>query len=177
MDATGISTTDEHFEFDSVIYATGFDAMTGALTRIDIRGAGDAALADAWEDGPRNYLGLCVAGFPNFYVITGPGSPSVLSNMMMAIEQHVDWVADAIEHMPNNGKATIEASEKAQEDWVEHVADAGNVTLYPLANFWYLCANVPGKTRVFLPYIGGFGPYGDLCDQVAANGYEGFMLA
>lgn len=177
MDAAGVSTTDEHFDFDIVVYATGFDAMTGAVTRVDIQGVGGTKLADEWEGGPQNYLGLCVAGFPNFYVITGPGSPSVLSNMMVSIEQHVEWVSDLIEHMRDERKATIEPTLDAQEKWVAHVAESGAATLYPLANSWYMGANVPGKPRVFLPYIGGCGPYRETCDEVAAEGYEGFVLA
>ena len=177
MDADGVSTSDEHFDFDVVVYATGFDAMTGAVTRVNIKGVDGKALADEWEGGPQNYLGLCVAGFPNFYVITGPGSPSVLSNMMVSIEQHVDWVSDLIDHMRQNDKATIEATLEAQEKWVQHVSEAGDATLYPLANSWYMGANVPGKPRVFLPYIGGCGPYRDTCDEIAAKGYEGFVLA
>jgi cation diffusion facilitator CzcD-associated flavoprotein CzcO len=177
MDETGISTSDEHFDFDVVVYATGFDAMTGAVTRVDIRGVGGKALANEWEGGPRNYLGLCVAGFPNFYVVTGPGSPSVLSNMMVSIEQHVDWISDLIEYMRDHGKATIEPTVEAQDEWVRHVAEAGDNTLYPLANSWYMGANVPGKPRVFLPYIGGCGPYREKCDEIAAEGYTGFVLA
>ena len=159
MTSSGITTSEEQLEFDSIVYATGFDAMTGALTRVDIRGAGGTSLKDKWEDGPRSYLGLCVAGFPNFFVITGPGSPSVLSNMIVSIEQHVDWIADLVGHMRDNGKQTAEATRDAEDAWVEHVAELGNATLFPLANSWYMGSNVPGKARVFLPYIGGVGPY------------------
>ncbi len=177
MDETGVSTSDEHFDFDAVVYATGFDAMTGAVTRVDIRGVEGKKLADEWEGGPQNYLGLCVAGFPNLYIVTGPGSPSVLSNMMVSIEQHIEWIADLMEYMRDNDKSTIQPTEDAQTEWVKHVAEVGDTTLYPMANSWYMGANVPGKPRVFLPYIGGCGPYRDTCDQVAAEGYTGFVLA
>ncbi|MFT7601617.1 MAG: cation diffusion facilitator CzcD-associated flavoprotein CzcO [Acidimicrobiales bacterium] len=177
MDETGVSTTDEHFEFDALVYATGFDAMTGAVTRVDVKGVGGKELAAEWKNGPANYLGVGVSGFPNFYVITGPGSPSVLSNMMVSIEQHVEWVADLIGHMRDNDKATIDPSPEAQDEWVKHVAETGDGTLYPMADSWYMGANVPGKTRVFLPYVGGCGPYRERCDEIAAKGYEGFVLA
>ncbi len=177
MDESGVRTSDEHFDFDVVVYATGFDAMTGAVTRVGIRGRGGKALADVWADGPQNYLGLCVAGFPNFYVVTGPGSPSVLSNMMVSIEQHIDWISELMKHMRDNDKTTVEPTIEAQREWVDHVREAGDATLYPLANSWFMGANVPGKPRVFLPYIGGCGPYRDRCDAVAAEGYTGFVLA
>ena len=177
MDTNGVNTTDEHFDFDVVVYATGFDAMTGAVTRVDIRGLDGKKLADEWEGGPQNYLGLCVSGFPNFYVVTGPGSPSVLSNMMVSIEQHIEWIADLMQYMRDNDKSTVDPSIEAQEEWVAHVAEAGDGTLYPLANSWYMGANVPGKPRVFLPYIGGCGPYRERCDEIAAEGYTGFVLA
>jgi len=177
MDTNGVNTTDEHFDFDVVVYATGFDAMTGAVTRVDISGLDGKKLADEWEGGPQNYLGLCVSGFPNFYVVTGPGSPSVLSNMMVSIEQHIEWIADLMQYMRDNDKSTVDPSIEAQEEWVAHVAEAGDGTLYPLANSWYMGANVPGKPRVFLPYIGGCGPYRERCDEIAAEGYTGFVLA
>ncbi len=177
MDEIGVNTSDAHFDFDVVVYATGFDAMTGAVTRVDIRGVGGKALAGEWEGGPRNYLGLCVSGFPNFYIVTGPGSPSVLSNMMVSIEQHVEWLSDLFEYMRDHDKTSIEPTKAAQDEWVRHVAEAGDGTLYPLANSWYMGANVPGKPRVFLPYIGGCGPYRDKCNEIAAEGYTGFVLA
>ncbi len=151
--------------------------MTGAVTRVDIRGIDGIALADEWEGGPQNYLGLCVAGFPNLYIVTGPGSPSVLSNMMVSIEQHVEWLSDLFEYMRDHDKTSIEPTKAAQDEWVRHVAEAGDGTLYPLANSWYMGANVPGKPRVFLPYIGGCGPYRDKCNEIAAEGYTGFVLA
>jgi cation diffusion facilitator CzcD-associated flavoprotein CzcO len=174
---TGIRTSEREYEFDAIVFATGFDAMTGALTRIDIRGRDGVALADKWKEGPRTYLGVAVAGFPNLFTITGPGSPSVLSNMIVSIEQHVEWVADAIGALRAGGKATMEASVEAEDAWTRHVDEVGHTTLYPTANSWYMGSNVPGKPRVFLPYIGGVGPYRQKCDDVAAKGYEGFELS
>jgi len=173
---TGLRTGGREFEFDAIVFATGFDAMTGALARIDIRGRGGEALLSKWESGPRAYLGLGMAGFPNLFVITGPGSPSVLSNMLPSIEQHVDWIADCIAWMREGGHAAIEANEKAEEEWVVHVAEVAGATLYPTCNSWYLGANVPGKPRVFMPYL-GFPPYVEKCDAVAANDYEGFEVS
>ncbi|SDC72603.1 cyclohexanone monooxygenase [Geodermatophilus telluris] len=171
----GLRTTQEDFEFDDLVFATGFDAMTGALTAIDIRGRGDVALKDKWHAGPRTYLGIQVAGFPNLFTITGPGSPSVLSNMMVSIEQHVEWVTDAIAAMEAEGLATMEPTVEAEDAWTAHVDEVGHMTLYPTADSWYMGSNVPGKPRVFMPYIGGVGPYRQKCDEVAANGYEGFV--
>jgi cyclohexanone monooxygenase len=165
----------EH-ELDVIVFATGFDAMTGALTRIDIRGRDGLTMGEAWAEGPKTYLGLQVAGFPNFFTITGPGSPSVLCSMIFAIEQHVDWIADCITYLREHGHATIEASEPAQTAWVEHVNEVASKTLYPKANSWYLGANIPGKARVFMPYVGGMPAYKAKCDEVAANGYDGFVL-
>jgi len=173
----GLRTTDAEYEFDALVFATGFDAMTGALLGIDIRGRGGNALADAWAAGPRTYLGLQVAGFPNLFTITGPGSPSVLTNMIVSIEQHVDWITGCVEYMLEHGIRTIEPSVEAQDAWVEHVNQVANLTLFPRANSWYMGANIPGKPRVFMPYIGGLGTYAQKCDEVAANGYEGFTLA
>ncbi len=173
----GIKTSDREYEFDAIVYATGFDAMTGALTRVDIRGRGGASLAGEWHAGPRTYLGIASAGFPNLFMITGPGSPSVLTNMMMSIEQHVDWVADAIAHLNDAGLNAIEATRQAQDDWVGHVNEIASYTLFPKANSWYMGANVPGKTRVFMPYAGGLDVYRDKCEEVARNGYAGFTLS
>jgi cyclohexanone monooxygenase len=173
----GLRTREAAYTLDSIVFATGFDAMTGALLGIDIRGRGGRTLKDAWAGGPRTYLGLAVAGFPNLFAITGPGSPSVLSNMIVSIEQHVDWIADCIDRMRAQGHATIEATDAAQEGWVAHVNEIGHATLYPRANSWYMGANIPGKPRVFMPYIGGVGAYRQICDGVAARGYEGFTLA
>ncbi|MBI2766386.1 MAG: NAD(P)/FAD-dependent oxidoreductase [Chloroflexi bacterium] len=164
------------YELDAIVYATGFDAMTGALLSMDIRGREGERLGDVWAAGPRTYLGLSVAGFPNMFMITGPGSPSVLSNMIISIEQHVDWIADCMSYMREHENATIEADTGAQDAWVDHVNEVASLTLYPLANSWYLGANIPGKPRVFMPYVGGVGAYRIKCDEVAANGYEGFAL-
>jgi cyclohexanone monooxygenase len=158
------------------VFATGFDAMTGAVSRIDIRGTNGRSLKEKWASGARAYLGLAVAGFPNLFLVTGPGSPSVLSNMMVSIEQHVDWITDCITTLRDRGVAAIEATSEAEDAWVEHVSDAAEATLYPLANSWYLGANIPGKRRVFMPYVGGVGVYRDKCDKVAAADYEGFRM-
>ncbi|MGY1664218.1 flavin-containing monooxygenase [Geodermatophilus sp. SYSU D00705] len=172
----GIRTAADEYVFDAIVYATGFDAMTGSLTNVDIRGRGGASLKETWSAGPRTYLGIGSAGFPNLFMITGPGSPSVLSNMIVSIEQHVDWVCDAIAHLRDQGLRTIEASQEAQDAWVDHVNLIASYTLYPKANSWYMGANVPGKPRVFMPYAGGVGEYRKKCDEVAAKGYEGFLL-
>jgi cyclohexanone monooxygenase len=173
---TGIETTDETFEFDVIVYATGFDAMTGAIVGVDVTGTDGVTLKEKWDHGPKTYLGLMTVGFPNLFMITGPGSPSVLSNMAVSIEQHVDWVADCIDRMRAQDHETIEATAAAQEAWVAHVNEIGHTTLYPRANSWYMGANIPGKPRVFMPYIGGVGAYRQICDGVAAKGYEGFTL-
>lgn len=163
-------------EVDTLVFATGYDAMTGSLTRMGIVGRGGLTLAEAWEHGPHTYLGVAVAGFPNLFTITGPGSPSVLSNMMVSIEQHVEWISNLVAHARSEGLSVVEAQSSAQVKWVEHVNEVANYTLYPHAASWYLGANVPGKTRVFMPYVGGVGAYRQRCEQVAAAGYEGFSL-
>jgi cyclohexanone monooxygenase len=173
----GLRVGGKDYAFDAIVFATGFDAMTGALTRMGIVGRGGERLADKWEAGPRTYLGLMTAGFPNLFMITGPGSPSVLSNMMVSIEQHVDWVADCLGHLAGRQLDCIEASLPAENDWVQHVNEVADTTLYPSAASWYMGANIPGKPRVFMPYIGGVGAYRQKCDAIAANGYEGFALA
>jgi cyclohexanone monooxygenase len=167
----------EDVPLDVLVMATGFDAMTGALLRIDIRGAKGVALAEKWAAGPRSYLGLGVAGFPNLFTITGPGSPSVLSNMIVSIEQHVDWTLACIDWMRRRGHRRIEATPEAEEQWVAHVNEVANGTLFPKAGSWYMGANIPGKPRVFMPYAAGVGPYREICDRVAANDYEGFCFA
>jgi cyclohexanone monooxygenase len=151
--------------------------MTGALDAVDIRGRGGAALREKWADGPVTYLGLAVAGFPNLFTITGPGSPAVLSNMLVSIEQHVDWVADAIDTMRSKGVTTMEARVDAEQEWTRHVGEVGDMTLYPKVDSWYVGSNVPGKPRVMYAYIGGVGAYREKCDQVAADDYDGFTLA
>ena len=171
---TGIDTSQQSYEFDVIVFATGFDAMTGAIVAVDITGRDGVKLADKWEDGPRTYLGLTVRGFPNFFAITGPGSPSVLSNMMVSIEQHVDWISDCVDHLRQNGLTTIEPTATAEDGWVQHVNDAASISLFPKANSWYMGANVPGKPRVFLPFVGGVGYYRRVCDEVADRGYLGF---
>jgi cation diffusion facilitator CzcD-associated flavoprotein CzcO/acetyl esterase/lipase len=175
--ARGIKTAAAEYELDAIVLATGFDAITGALLEIDIRGRGGRSLRDKWSDGPRTYLGLATAGFPNLFLVTGPGSPSVLSNMVCSIEQHVDWIADCVAHLREHQLDTIEATSEAEEAWVEHVGEVANATLFPRASSWYLGANIPGKPRVFMPYLGGVGAYRVRCEEVAANGYEGFALA
>jgi len=174
----GIRTSKREHEFDVIVYATGFDAMTGALNRIDIRGRDGVRLAEKWAAGPRNYLGLMAQGFPNLFTITGPGSPSVLSNMMVSIEQHVDWITDCLAHLRDNNIAVIEPTAAAEDDWVHHVNTVATGTMFtaPSCNSWYLGVNVPGKIRQFMPYVGGVGKYREKCDAVAANGYEGFEL-
>ena len=174
--ARGLLTSATEIALDSLIFATGFDAMTGALLAIDIRGRAGARLAEEWRDGPRTYLGVSAARFPNLFMITGPGSPSVLSNMVISIEQHVDFIAELIAAMAARGASTVEAQAGAQEAWVSHVAAVGATTLFPLANSWYMGSNIPGKPRVFLPYVGGVGPYRRKCEEIAAAGYEGFEL-
>ncbi len=164
------------YDVDALVLATGFDAMTGSVAKIEIRGRNGRTLNDKWAEGPRTYLGLMSAGFPNLFIITGPGSPSVLSNMLVSIEQHVDWIADCLSSMRKRGAETIEATRAAEDKWVDHVNEVAAATLYPQANSWYMGANIPGKPRIFMPYIGGVGVYRKICDEVAAKGYEGFEM-
>jgi len=172
----GLRTPEAEYELDSIVFATGFDAMTGALLSIDIRGRTGTTLREKWAAGPRTYLGVATAGFPNLFTITGPGSPSVLSNMIVSIEQHVDWIADCLVYLREHDLGGIEANVEAEDGWVAHVNEVGHATLYPLASSWYMGANVPGKPRIFMPYVGGVGAYRQKCDDVAAKGYEGFTL-
>ncbi len=172
----GLRTEEAEYALDIIVFATGFDAMTGALLNMNIRGVGGQTLADKWADGPRTYLGLQVVGFPNLFTITGPGSPSVLANMPVAIEQHVEWISDCLGYLRTHGVARIEATEEAAQQWVEHVSEVADQTLFPQANSWYVGANIPGKTRVFMPYVGGMGVYRERCDEIAEKGYEGFTL-
>ena len=177
IDATGIQTTQAHYPLDIIVFATGFDAMTGSLLRMNIRGRDGLSLNDAWHAGPRTYLGLQVPGFPNMFTITGPGSPSVLCNLPPQIEQHVNWITDCIAYLQTHGIQQMEADSAASDDWVQQVNDAANATLLPqVRHSWYLGANVPGKPRVFMPYAGGFARYRGICDEVAAQGYRGFHL-
>ncbi len=177
MTKTGVKAGGEEYEVDAIVFATGFDAMTGALLGMDIRGKDGLRLGDKWEAGPRTYLGVSVAGFPNMFMITGPGSPSVLSNMIMSIEQHVDWIAGCMEYLREHDAAAIEAKVPDEDEWVEHVNVLADKTLYPQANSWYLGANVPGKPRVFMPYVGGLNTYRAKCDEVAEKGYAGFSIS
>jgi cation diffusion facilitator CzcD-associated flavoprotein CzcO/acetyl esterase/lipase len=172
----GIETAGESFGFDAIVYATGFDAMTGALVAVDVAGRDGLSLKEKWADGPSTYLGLMTAGFPNFFMLTGPGSPSVLSNMTVSIEQHVDWVARCLRDMREAGAETVEPTVLAESGWNQHVQDCAAITLHPTANSWYMGANVPGKPRVFLPYIGGVDAYRRACDDVAEQGYLGFRM-
>jgi cation diffusion facilitator CzcD-associated flavoprotein CzcO len=173
---TGIRTEDGEYELDIIVFATGFDAMTGTFNRIDIQGRDGQKLKDKWAHGPLTYLGVATAGYPNFFMITGPGSPSVLSNMPVSIEQHVEWISGAIEHMREQGLDVMEADEGAEKEWVEHVNGVAEQTMFMLADSWYLGANIPGKPRVFMPYPGGVGNYRQKCNEVTEAGYEGFTL-
>jgi cation diffusion facilitator CzcD-associated flavoprotein CzcO len=172
----GIKTAAAEHELDVIVYATGFDALTGALIRLGVRGLAGTPLGDAWPDGPRTYLGLCVPGFPNLFTITGPGSPGVVTNVPVAIEQHVEWVDELLRFARAGGSTTIEATHDATTAWTRHVQDVANETLYPSADSWYVGANIPGKARVFLPYIGGLDVYRRKCDDIAAAGYPGFVF-
>lgn len=175
--AKGLRVGATEYEFDAIVFATGFDAMTGALLRIDIRGRGGRPLKEKWSEGPKSYLGLAIAGFPNLFTVTGPGSPSVLTNMLPSIEQHVDWIAACITHIRDRGLRQVEAEPGAEEAWVGHVGQVAGVTLRSTCSSWYVGANVPGKPRVFMPYIGGFPAYVAKCEDVVAKGYEGFALS
>jgi cation diffusion facilitator CzcD-associated flavoprotein CzcO len=174
---TGIRTRDAEYELDCIVFATGFDAMTGTLFNLGISGKGGVALREKWADGPHTYLGVAAAGFPNLFIITGPGSPSVLSNMPVSIEQHVEWIADCIHYLRDRNLDSIEATEQAQQAWDAQVIEIANATLFPQADSWYMGANIPGKPRVFMPYAGGVGTYRQLCAEIAEKGYEGFVTA
>jgi cyclohexanone monooxygenase len=173
---TGILAGGVPHPLDALVLATGYDAMTGALMRIDIRGAHGRALRDKWAAGPRTFLGLATAGFPNLFIVTGPGSPSVLTNMLPSIEQHVEWIAGCISFMRERGLATIVPTLEAEDGWVAHVGEVANRTLYPTCGSWYIGANIAGKPRVFMPYV-GFPAYVEKCEAVAAEGYAGFSLS
>ena len=174
---SGLRTSNASYDLDLIVFATGFDAMTGPLLRMNITGRQGLSLEEKWAGGPHTYLGLTVAGFPNLFAITGPGSPSVLASMIVAIEQHVEFIADTIVYLAQSGRHVIEATTDAEQAWVTHVNEVADKTLYKFANSWYLGANIPGKPRVFMPYVGGFNKYAAKCQEVVANGYEGFTLA
>lgn len=176
IDATGMATSDAHYDLDALVFATGFDAMTGTLAKIDIVGRGGQKLVDDWADGPRTYLGLGVDGFPNLFLVSGPGAPAVLANMVLHAEAHVNWISEAIGHLNEHGYAAIEATPEAVENWIAECNQRAEATLFPKANSWYMGANVPGKPRVFMLFIGGFGVYLDICAEVANAGYKGFRL-
>jgi cyclohexanone monooxygenase len=172
----GLRTADGEFELDAIVFATGFDAMTGAMKEIDIHTGTGASIEEKWRDGPHTYLGLMMAGFPNLFMITGPQSPGVKSQMILSCEQHVNWIADCLAHLRSKGLHRIEANKDAEDAWVQHNNEVADGTLYPLAKSWYTGANIPGKPRVFMPYVGGVTAYKKKCDEVVANGYEGFTL-
>jgi cation diffusion facilitator CzcD-associated flavoprotein CzcO len=176
INETGIQTTDAQVDLDMIIFATGYDALTGPLLRLNIEGEAGLPLKDAWKEGPQNYLGLQVPKFPNMFTITGPGSPSVLTNMPVAIEQHVEWITRCIGDMEKSGLNKIEATDHAATEWVQKVNEAANKTLLPKAKHsWYLGANIPGKPRVFMPYAGGLAHYSKICNEVADSNYVGFQ--
>ena len=175
--ARGIATADAEHDLDAIVFATGFDAMTGTLLAIDIRTSTGASLRQSWSDGPDTYLGLMVAGLPNLFMINGPGSPSVKANMLLAIEQHTDWIMDCLDHLAQNGFDRVEAGQQAQEDWTEHSREVAEATLMPVADSWYVGANVAGKPRVYMPYFGGFERFWKTCTDIARDGYRGFTLS
>ena len=172
----GIIVDDQLYPFDSIIFATGFDAMTGSIFNVDIKGRDGLALKEKWNAGPKTYLGLMSASFPNLFMITGPGSPSVKSNMIMSIEQHVDLVIETLLSMRRKGFSVVEPELEAENKWVDHVQEVANKTLFPQANSWYMGANIPGKPRLFMPYIGGVGAYREICEEIVANNYRGFKF-
>ncbi len=176
IDAAGIDTSEAHYTVDAIVLATGFDALTGALTKIDIVGRDGRTLRDHWVDGPRTYLGLGVDGFPNLFLVSGPGAPAVLANMVLHAEAHVNWIADAISYLDDHGAAAIEATAEAVENWGAELRRRADASLFPRANSWYMGANVPGKPRRFMLFVGGFAAYLDICNEVAAAGYKGFAL-
>jgi cyclohexanone monooxygenase len=174
--ANAVRTGGKDYEVDALVLATGFDAMTGSVAKIDIRGRNGQTLNRKWAEGPKTYLGVMSEGFPNLFIITGPGSPSVLSNMIVSIEQHVDWITDCIGYMRDRDLVAMEAKKDAEDNWVAHVNEVAHGTLYPQANSWYMGANIPGKPQIFMPYIGGVAVYRQICNDVAAKGYEGFAM-
>ncbi|KMO82751.1 Phenylacetone monooxygenase [Mycolicibacterium chlorophenolicum] len=176
IDRTGISTSEKHYYIDALVLATGFDALTGTLAKVDITGREGQKLVDDWSAGPRTYLGLGTDGFPNLFLVSGPGAPAVLANMVLHAEAHVNWIAEAIAYLDDRGYAAIEPTAEAVENWIAECAQRAEATLFTQANSWYMGANVPGKPRQFMLFIGGFGTYLDICNEVAAAGYKGFEL-
>ncbi len=172
----GVRTRAREYAVDSIAFATGYDAMTGAMLEIDIRTSSGANLREKWSASPRTYMGIMVAAFPNLFMITGPGSPGVKSQMILSIEQHVDWITDCIKQLRSRSLSRVEADEQAEKAWIEHVNEVAGATLYPLANSWYMGANIPGKPRIFMPYVGGVAAYKNKCDEVVADGYQGFLM-
>jgi cyclohexanone monooxygenase len=173
---TGIRTTADDIDLDTVVFATGFDALTGAITQIDIRGRGGQTVSQHWAAGPRTMLGVAIAGFPNLFTITGPGSPSVLGNVVASIEQHVEWITGCIRYLRESGRSCVEATRESEQDWSRHCAQVASHTLMAKAASWYTGANIPGKTRQLLPYVGGVGTFRDICDDIARRGYPGFLF-
>ncbi len=174
---TGVRTSEASYEFDAIVFATGFDAMTGALREIDIRADTGADIMSKWADGPHTYLGIMMAGFPNLFMVTGPQSPGVKSQMILSIEQHVNFIAGCLDHMQSEGYARIEADQGAEDRWVKHNDAVAHATLYPKANSWYMGSNIPGKPRIFMPYVGGVRTYNQRCNDIVAKGYEGFTFS
>jgi cyclohexanone monooxygenase len=172
----GLRTADADYVLDAIVFATGFDAMTGAMKEIDVHTDAGLSIREKWEGGPHTYLGIMIAGFPNLFMITGPQSPGVKSQMILACEQHVDWIADCVQYLRAHGFSRIEAEKNAEDAWVQHNNAVADRTLYPLANSWYVGANIPGKPRVFMPYVGGVAAYKKKCDEIAGKGYEGFRF-
>ncbi len=175
--ASGIETETSHYEVDVIVFATGFDAVTGTLLRMHITGRDGLTLEEKWADGPRSYLGVQIAGFPNLFTITGPGSPSILVNVPTAIEQHVEWIADCIDHVRQLDKSRIEPSLEAEAAWADRVAEASQIGLFNRANSWYVGANIPGKKRIFMPFVGGMVTYRAHCDEVVRDNYRGFVIS
>lgn len=177
LTADGLSTSQHHFPLDAIVFATGFDALTGAILKLNLKGRGGVTIQDAWTDGPKNTLGFMVHGFPNFFMLAGPGSPAVRGCVITSTEQQVDWLADCVAHMRRHRLATIESTAQSDQAWVETVNEAAGTTLTSTVDSWYLGSNIPGKPRVFMPYSGGFGVYRDICDNVARSGYERFTFS
>ena len=177
LTSTGLVQGGESFDFDMIIFATGFDAMTGTLLKIDVTGRDGVKLKDKWEAGPTTYLGLSIHGFPNLFTVSGPGSPSVLSNMIVTIEQHVNFIFDCLDYLSARDLHSIEAEAHAEAQWVQQGNAIAGETLFPTCNSWYLGANVPGKPRIFMPFVGGFPLYQTICKDVQENEYRGFQLA